>query len=81
MSAAGYRLLFDFPPPVLVVVVALGYLAAVLTLVALGFLPRAWRLPRWSFWRKLRHTLILALMLWTLALLIEWKILLAPLML
>jgi hypothetical protein len=50
-----------------------------LTLIALWFLPRVWQLQGWRFWRKLRHTLILALMVWTIVLLIEWKVLLAPL--
>lgn len=81
MSAAGYKVLFDFPPPILVAVVALCYVAAGLSSAALWFLPRGWGLPMWGFWRKLRHTLIVVLMLWTIVLLIEWKVLLAPLML
>jgi CubicO group peptidase (beta-lactamase class C family) len=78
MSAAGYKLLFDFPPPILLAMVVMGYAAFFLTLIALWFLPGVWRLQAWRFWRKLRHSLILALMVWTIALLIEWKVLLAP---
>lgn len=81
MSAGGYKALFDFPSPILVTDVALAYVATGLSLVALWFLPRTWGLPTWGLWRKLRHTLIVVLMLWTIALLIEWKVLLAPLML
>jgi len=79
MSAAGYKLLFNFPPPILVAVVVMGYVASVLTLIALWFLRRAWQLQAWRLWRKLRHSLILALMVSVIALLIEWKVLLAPL--
>jgi CubicO group peptidase (beta-lactamase class C family) len=79
MSTAGYKLLFDFPPPILLAMVVLGYVASVLTLIALWFLPRVWKLQAWRFWRKLRHSLVLALMVWTIVLLIEWKVLLAPL--
>lgn len=79
LSAAGYKLLFNFPPPILLAMVVMGYVASVLTLIALWFLPRVWQLQRWSFWRKLRHSLILALMVWTIVMLIEWKVLLAPL--
>ena len=81
MSAAGYKLLFHFPPPILSAVVAMGYIASVLTLTALWFLPRVWRIQTWSFWRKVRHHLILALMALVIVMLIEWKLLLAPLML
>jgi CubicO group peptidase (beta-lactamase class C family) len=81
MSAAGYKLLFHFPPPILPAVVAMGYIAAILTLTALCFLPRVWRMETWTFWRKVRHHLILALMGWAIVMLIEWKLLLAPLML
>lgn len=81
MSTTGYKLLFDFPPPILLAVVVIGYVASVLTLIALWFLPRVWQLQAWRFGRKLRHGLALALMVWTIVLLIEWKVLLAPLML
>lgn len=81
MSAAGYKLLFHFPPPSLRAVVAMGYIASLLTLIALWFLPLVWRMQAWSFWRKVRHHLILALMGWVIVMLIEWKALLAPLML
>jgi CubicO group peptidase (beta-lactamase class C family) len=78
MSAAGYQLLFDFPPPILMAAIVMGYVASLLTLVASWFLPRLWRLHSWSFWRRLRHSLILALMACSIVLLIEWKVLLAP---
>lgn len=81
MSAAGYKLLFDFPPPILVAAVVAGYLASALTLIALWFMPQVWRLQAWPFWHKALHTLSLVLMTWTIVLLIEWKVLLAPLML
>jgi hypothetical protein len=81
MSAAGYKLLFHFPPPILSAVVAMGYIAAILTLTALWLLPRVWRTETWSLWRKVRHHLILALMGCVIVMLIEWKLLLAPLML
>jgi CubicO group peptidase (beta-lactamase class C family) len=81
MSAAGYKLLFHFPPPILLVVVVMGYAASILTLIALWFLPRVWRMQAWSFWRKVRHNLILALMVWVVVMLVEWKVLLAPLVL
>jgi CubicO group peptidase (beta-lactamase class C family) len=81
MSAAGYKLLFDFPPPVLLAMVVMGYVASVLTLTALWFLPSVWRMQAWFFWRKLRHSLIVASMVWTIVLLIEWKALLSPLVL
>jgi len=79
MSAASYKLLFNFPPPILVAVVVVGYVASVLTLIALWFLRRAWQLQAWRLWRKLRHSLILALMASVIVLLIEWTVLLAPL--
>ncbi|MGH8128289.1 MAG: hypothetical protein ACRETC_07980, partial [Gammaproteobacteria bacterium] len=81
MSAAGYKLLFDFPPPILVAAVVAGYMASILTLIALWFVPQAWRSQTWPLWRKVLHTFILVLMAWTIVLLIEWKVLLAPLML
>lgn len=81
VSTAGYELLFHFPPSSLQAVVAMGYIASLLTLTALWFLPRVWRMQAWSFWRKVRYHLILALMGWVIVMLIEWKALLAPLML
>jgi Beta-lactamase class C and other penicillin binding proteins len=77
MSGAGYKLLFHFPPPILLAVVVVGYVASVLILIALWFLPWVWQMQTWRFSRKLRHSLILALMVWTIALLIQWKVLLA----
>lgn len=79
IAAGGVDVLFHYPPPMLRLAVIAAYLAAFLTFVALYFLPRAWRLRSWSLWRKLRHTTALLLMLAVVALLVEWKVLLAPL--
>lgn len=81
MSAAGYKLLFNFPPPILIAVVVAGYLASALTLIAWWCLPQVWGVQAWPFWHKALHTLVLVLMTWTTVLLIEWKVMLAPLML
>lgn len=79
LAASGSDIVFDYPTPGIRIAVIAAYIAAALSLVALWFLPRAWRAQAWGFWRKLRHTLIVALMLWTIVLLIEWRVLLAPL--
>lgn len=79
LSAAGDDIVFHFPTPLVWATVIAAYLAALLSVLALIFLPRAWRTHAWSVWRKLRHTLIIALMLFVVVLLIEWKVLLAPL--
>ncbi|MBS0432498.1 MAG: beta-lactamase family protein [Proteobacteria bacterium] len=79
IDAGGVDILFHYPPPMLRVTIAVAYLAALLTLVALYFLPRAWRQRSWTLWRKLRHTGVLILMLAVVLLLVEWKVLLAPL--
>ncbi|MEO6968436.1 MAG: serine hydrolase domain-containing protein [Rhodanobacteraceae bacterium] len=78
-AAGGSDIVFDYPTPGIRFAVIAAYIAAALSLVGLWFLPRAWRASTWSVWRKLRHTLIVALMLWTIVLLIEWRVLLAPL--
>ena len=79
VAAGAVDILFHYPPPMLRATVIVAYLAALLTFVASCFLPRVWRLRSWSFWHKLRHTMALLLMLAVVALLIEWKVLLAPL--
>ncbi|MGH8163545.1 MAG: hypothetical protein ACREP1_04340, partial [Rhodanobacteraceae bacterium] len=79
LAAGGNEIVFDYPTPAIRIAVIAAYIAAVLALFALWFLPRAWRTPAWSRWRKLRHALVIALMLWTIVLLVEWKVLLAPL--
>lgn len=79
IAAGGVDILFHYPPPMLRIAVITAYLATLLTLVALYFLPRTWRLRSWSLWRKLRHTTALLLMLAIVVLLVEWKVLLAPL--
>ena len=79
IAAGGVDILFHYPPPMLRAAVIMAYLAAFLTLAALYFLPRTWRLRSWSLWRKLRHTTALLLMLAIVVLLVEWKVLLAPL--
>jgi CubicO group peptidase (beta-lactamase class C family) len=81
MSAASYNLLFHFPPAMLLAAVSIAYVALIPTLIALSSLPRVWRMQGWSPWRKIRHHLILSLMVWVIAMLIEWKVLLAPVML
>lgn len=79
LGAAGNDLVFHFPTPMVWATVIVAYLAALLSVFALFVLPRAWHVRDWSVWRKCRHTAILALMLFVIALLIEWKVLLAPL--
>ena len=79
ISASGEDIVFHYPPPALRVTVIAAYIAALLSLLALLFLPRAWRAHGWSFWRKSRHTLIIAIMVFAIVLLVEWKVLLAPL--
>ena len=77
----GDAILFRYPTPLLRVAVIAAYVAALLSLLALLWLPRVWGSRVWSAWRKLRHTAMLTLMLWAIVLLVEWKVLLAPLML
>lgn len=79
ITAGGNDIVFDYPTPLIWITVIAAYFAALLSVFALFFLPRAWRAQAWGLWRKLRHTSIIALMLFVIALLIEWKVLLAPL--
>lgn len=79
LSSEGEAILFDYPSPLVWLVVIVAYAASVLSILALLFLPRVWRTRDWSLWRKFRHALIILLMLFVVALLIEWNVLLAPL--
>ncbi|GAA0708091.1 serine hydrolase domain-containing protein [Dokdonella soli] len=71
--------LFDYPTTWMRVVVVAAYFAAAASVVALFALGSALRARDWSAWRKLRHGLVVALMLATVILMIRWKVLFAPL--
>jgi CubicO group peptidase (beta-lactamase class C family) len=75
IAAGGSDIVFDYPTTALRVTVALAYGAAGLTVLAVVLWPSIWKVHYWSFWRKLRHTLGLLIMLASIAMLWHWNVL------
>ncbi len=75
IAAGGSDIVFDYPTTPLRATVALAYLAAGLTVLAVALWPSIWKVHYWSFWRKLRHTLGLLIMLVSIAMLWYWNVL------
>lgn len=78
MGGLGNDLVYRYPTDSLRAAVIVAYVAAFASAVAALFLPAAWTARSWSFWRKLRYTGIVVIMLATVLLLIRWHLLFAP---
>ncbi len=78
-SQGGDAILFDYPTTSIRAAVVLAYIAAVATVLALFAAWPALRARSWSFSRKLRHVVVLLIMLFMVLLLARWNVLLAPL--
>ena len=75
IGAGGSDIVFDYPTQPLRMTVALAYAAAGFTVLAVVLWPSIWKVHYWSFWRKLRHTLVLLIMLASIAMLWYWNVL------
>ncbi len=75
IGAGGSDIVFDYPTTPLHTTVAFAYLATSVSVLAVVLWPSIWKVRYWSFWRKLRHTLVLLIMLASIALLCYWNVL------
>ncbi len=80
LAAGGNEVLYTFPDPLLLVATKVGLAAAALSLLALLGVPSAFG-ASWSIWRKLRHVLVVLVMVAAALLLWQWNFILAPVML
>ena len=78
MLKLGNELVWRYPTTGLRAAVGVGYVAALASAVAALFVPAAWSARGWSVSRRLRYTVVVALMLATALLLIRWRLLFAP---
>lgn len=72
-------LLFDYPTRGIRSIVVCAYLAAAFTLASVLTLWPALRARDWSAWRKLRHAVVVLVMVFVVVLLVRWNVLFAPL--
>ncbi len=77
--SAPDTLLFDYPSRAVRAVVVCAYFAAVFTLMSVFTLWPALRARDWSLWRKLRHAIVVLVMVFAVVLLVRWNVLFAPL--
>lgn len=70
-----------YPSVVLKAAITAAYVTAAITVLIIASLPLAWRLDGWSTSRKVFHTVFALATLGTVLLLVQWRVLGAPLML
>lgn len=78
MGGLGNDLVYRYPTDSLRAAVVVAYVVAFASAIAALFVPAAWTARGWSFWRKLRYTGVVAIMLAAVLLLIYWRLLFAP---
>ncbi|MEN6539049.1 MAG: serine hydrolase domain-containing protein [Mizugakiibacter sp.] len=79
LGAMGPDAIYAYPTPLLRVAVALAYLCAAVSAIALLQMPAVWRARGWGAMRKLHHSAVVLTMLVAVAGLAHWNVLFAPL--
>jgi hypothetical protein len=81
MLNAGGEIVFTYPTPSFRTAVVCAWIVSGLSVLCALLLLAALRAKSWSFGRKLRHLIVVMLMLATVALFVRWNLLFAPIML
>lgn len=81
MSVVGGEIVSTYPTPIFRTAVVCAWVVSGLSVLCALLLPAALGAKSWSFGRKLRHVIVVILMLATVALFVRWNLLFAPIML
>jgi CubicO group peptidase (beta-lactamase class C family) len=68
----GSEYLFDQPQPTLEAFLIAGDIVVILAIVALLSLAAAWRVPGWSFWRRIHHSIFALALAGLSAFMLRW---------
>ncbi|ANB17020.1 serine hydrolase domain-containing protein [Dokdonella koreensis] len=79
LQALGEAAILAYPTPAIRTAVVIAYVAAALSVLAALLLPQALRARGWTFGRKLRHVVVVLVMIAMVVFLVHWNVLLAPL--